>query len=171
MSKRTIILLVVLVVVWGFAIIYLINYLKPKPVQPVQSQVQVSQTTSAQQTVQQGVISFDEIKRRLEEFGNMQENAKESLKASLKPYVLILTEELLITNSPIEATTDQFYYLGHLKFGDENKVYVSKDGKEEYFYGNELYDGRYRLLSIKPTYIIMFDLSEGNIKKLSYKIQ
>ncbi len=173
MSKRTIILIVILVVVWGFAIIYLINYLKPKPVtlsQPQNLQQSTSQTTG-QPGVQQSSVNLDEIKKRFEENEQFEKDLKTKFKESLEPYVLILNDELLLTNSLIDDTTDQFYYMGNMNQSGKFKIFISNNGKEESFVDSELYNDRFKLISVKPTYIILFDLVEGNIKKLSYRIQ
>ncbi len=149
------------------------NYLKPKPVTPSQPQnpQQLTNQTTGQPGVQQNSVNLDEIKKRFEENEQFEKDLKAKFKESLKPYVLILNDELLLTNSPIDATTDQFYYVGNMNLSGKVKIFVSNNGEEESFLDNELYNEKFKLISVKPTYVILFDLAEGNLKRLSYRIQ
>lgn len=71
-----------------------------------------------------------------------------------------------------DATTKDFQYSGFMEYLDggvkRRKVFLLINGEFVSGFENELIAGRYKILNVESTYILMLDTSDGKVKKLTY---
>lgn len=213
-NKRTIILLIVAVVIWVVAIIFLIRMNAPKPVvevkpvqpsqgpqgtqqstQQINQNVQTSAPTNISQTQQTSTIqqnqavSLVELKNIMPEstFTDFLTPYKLELKVSLKsgfsqfqsneelvqgsyPKPTSNSEQILETIEDI--STAEFHYLGFMSIIDgkreSKRVYMQIGSETKSYLENQLIEGKYKIIQIQPSFIIVLDTTDGKIKKVDY---
>lgn len=81
-----------------------------------------------------------------------------------------LSENLAIVSSIEVISTEEMKYLGYVlvKDGKEKiqRIYVSSAGIDKVFLDKELIEGRYKILQISQTSLIVLDTFDGKLKKI-----
>ncbi|HOK88292.1 MAG TPA: hypothetical protein PK404_05615 [Fervidobacterium sp.] len=167
-SKRTTVLLVVLVVVWAVAIFVLMKMNSPKPavttVQPVQQSTDIGQSgMGAMNGTQSANISLSDLQNLLPEV---------SFTDLFRPYVVSIPYELLETDVIEDISSPQFKYVGYISFlergKEEKKVFIQSGDQFVSASENDLIESRYKPVIITSTYLVILDTQDGRIKKISY---
>lgn len=208
-NKRTIVLLILAVVIWLFAIIFLIRMNTPKPVaeirpvQPspesmqqnnqnipnVQNTTVVSQNQQARAPQENQSMSLVNLKNMMPEstftdfltpyklelklsvrsgFSQFESNQKERQES----YPKLATSYDQILENIETIATPEFHYLGFMSIIDGKKeikrVYLQIGTETKAYLENQLIDGKYKIIQIQPSFIIVLDTMDGKIKKVDY---
>lgn len=209
-NKRTIILLIVAVVIWVVAIVFLIRMNAPKPVvevkpvQPSQAPESTQQNNQSVQTPaptnisptqpigtlqQNQAVSLVELKNIMPEstFTDFLTPYKLELKVSLKSgfsqfqsneetvqggYSKPTSNNEQILENIENIPTSEFHYLGFMSIIDgkreSKRIYMQIGSETKSYLENQLIEGKYKIIQIQPSFIIVLDTTDGKIKKVDY---
>jgi len=209
-NKRTIILLIVAVVIWVVAIVFLIRMNAPKPVvevkpvQPSQAPESTQQNNQSVQTPaptnisptqpigtlqQNQAVSLVELKNIMPEstFTDFLTPYKLELKVSLKSvfsqfqsneetvqggYSKPTSNNEQILENIENISTSEFHYLGFMSIIDgkreSKRIYMQIGSETKSYLENQLIEGKYKIIQIQPSFIIVLDTTDGKIKKVDY---
>lgn len=224
LNRRTIILLLVAVAIWGVAIFVLIRMNSPQPVQntPLQTgnstptstpnMSNISNAPNIPMSTQPSAQAGDQLGSSInvEKIDNMTFSSIESIIPEttftdfFQPYVLNIKVSIptnIFKNEAVVSTTlgtsktsklsidekslsedfamlsaievispEEIRYLGYvsIKDGKEKiqKIYVSTAGTDKVFLDKELIEGKYKILQISQTSLIVLDTFDGKLKKI-----
>ncbi|MEN3043060.1 MAG: hypothetical protein ABDH59_07195 [Fervidobacterium sp.] len=97
-------------------------------------------------------------------YEDSQKPKSQVVKPSLSESMSLSTREL--------TELEGIYYVGYISIEDNGKqvkkVYVQTGDEVKSALENELIDGKYKVLQVNPTFIVVLDTTDGKIKKILY---
>ncbi|MEM5872113.1 MAG: hypothetical protein QW051_04535 [Candidatus Aenigmatarchaeota archaeon] len=101
-------------------------------------------------------------------FSQFQSNKEAAEEAYPKP---ASTSDQIIEN--IESiSTSEFHYLGFISIIDGKRevkrVYLQVGNETKSYLENQLIEGKYKIIQIQPSFIVVLDTTDGKIKKVDY---
>ncbi|MCX7654569.1 MAG: hypothetical protein N2Z58_07845 [Fervidobacterium sp.] len=97
-------------------------------------------------------------------YENIQKTESQVVKPSLSESVSLSAREL--------TELEGIYYVGYISIEDNGrqmkKVYVQTGDEVKSALENELIDGKYKVLQVNPTFVVVLDTTDGKIKKIRY---